>query len=140
MLALEDVTPENYAEATLLAVAPEQRHLVSPVVASLADCPRVAREDGGRLVGFVLAYPFTWEGRPVVNIVRFLVDQKHQGRGLGRELLQATLAWWRAETPRPARFRVTTKVENARAEHVFRSCGFSGDDVVRGERVLWRDA
>jgi diamine N-acetyltransferase len=140
---LEPVTPENYAETLTLAVAPDQERLISPVVKSLSDAfvwqsqVRVCRE-AERLVGFVMAYAFEWEGEPVVNIVRFLIDQHHQGRGLGRELLRLAIDWIASFEPNPVRARISTYPDNERALKLYRSAGFEGSDLVDGEVILWR--
>jgi diamine N-acetyltransferase len=144
VIELEAVTPENYAETLTLAVTPDQERLISPVVKSLSDAfvwssqVRVAREED-RLVGFVMAYAFEWEGEQVVNIVRFLIDQRHQGRGLGRELLTSTLDWIASFEPTPVRARISTYPDNERALALYRSAGFDGSDMVDGEIVLWKE-
>lgn len=62
-LRLEAITPANFETATALEVRPDQRHLVAPVVKSLAEAyvhPGVAWPrlivDGGRAVGFLMAF------------------------------------------------------------------------------------
>ena len=144
-LLLERITPENYAATLALSVAPDQTRLIAPVVRSLADAfvwgaePRVARR-GTDLVGFVMIFPFELAGEPVANVVRFMVDEHHQGQGIGRELMAATLGWVESRSPRPSRIRISSLPENTRALGLFRSCGFEGNDndLEDGEVVLWK--
>ena len=145
MLTLEPVTPQNYRETLGLSVAKDQQHLIAPVVKSLADAfvwsalPRVARR-GDALVGFVLVFPFEKNGEPVVNIVRFMIEQVCQRQGLGRELMEVTLDWIRSLEPTPVRIRISTKPENERALKLYRAAGFEGAGLEDGEVALWRDA
>lgn len=144
MITLELVTPENYDEALALAVTDEQAHLIAPMVKSFADAfiwnahPRVAVMDG-RLVGFVMVFPFEVARAPVVNIVRFLIDARFQGQGLGRRLMGATIDWVATFDPRPSRIRISTFPENQRALGLYESVGFRQSGVEDGEAVLWRD-
>jgi diamine N-acetyltransferase len=145
VLTLEPVTVENYAATLALSVKPEQKDLVAPVVHSLADAyvhralPRVARE-GADLVGFVLVYPFELDAVACVNVVRFLIDRQHQGRGLGRALMAATLSWLASWDRPPARIRIATLPHNAAARRLYQSAGFVEDGIHDGEVVMWRSA
>ena len=107
-MILRPVTPENYDSVLDLRVSPEQERFVAPVTKSLADAfvyegaeVRIGYEEETP-VGFVLVFPFERANQPVVNIVRLLVDQRYQQRGLGRALLVATLDWIGSLLPRPA--------------------------------------
>ena len=147
MLTLEPGTPDNYEAALALKVRPDQEPFVAPVVNSLADAyvwrhgaiPLVAR-DGEAAVGFVLLYyPFEDEGTDKITLVRFMLDQQHQGRGLGPELLTATLEYARALQPRPARVKLSVVPENRHAQRLYEQFGFAGNEVEHGERVMWCD-
>jgi RimJ/RimL family protein N-acetyltransferase len=146
MIVLEPVGVENHTEARGLSPAADQMHLIASVTESLADAyvwkdaqTRVARNQDGVLIGFVMIFPFELDEEPVLNIVRLLVDQDHQGAGAGRELLDATLRWIASLEPRPVRVRVSTFPENHRALRLYRTAGFEEDDLENGEIVLWRD-
>ena len=142
-MILRPVTPENYDSVLDLRVSPEQERFVAPVTKSLADAfvyegaeVRIGYEDETP-VGFVLIFPFERENQPVVNIVRLLIDQRYQQRGLGRALLVATLDWVGTFLPRPARVRISTKPDNEVALSLYRSVGFVDDGMEEGEIVLW---
>lgn len=143
VVELEPVTPGNYEETLELAVTADQSRLIASVTKSLADAfvwhalARVARHEGA-VIGFVLVYPFELEGENVANIVRFMIDQRHQRLGLGRAMLSSTLDWMAELEPRPQRVRVSTFPENEPALRLFRSAGFVGSKVENGEVVLWR--
>ncbi|MFC9585711.1 GNAT family N-acetyltransferase [Streptomyces yangpuensis] len=96
-LRLEPVTADNFDAVCAVQVRPDQTHLVSPVVKSLAEAyvhptcawPR-AVVDGGDVVGFVMAFhDIVWD--PATDptdrrsgIWRLTIDAGHQGKGYGR--------------------------------------------------------
>ena len=54
--------------------------------------------------------------------IEFIVDPKHRGRGIGRRLLEATLAVLKERGARRA--VLSTADRNERAQHLFASMGF----------------
>ncbi len=91
-------------------------------------------------VGFVMIFPYDDAGFRVVNIVRLLVDSRFQRKGLGRQLLEATINWINSLTPNVNRIRISTFPENAVALNLYRSSGFTGGEIEDGEVVLYREA
>ena len=141
---LVEITEHNHRAVRALGVRPEQQHLITSVDASLADAYvwknasfRVA-ERAGTPVGYVLVFPFERDGFQLVNIVRLMVDASHQGQGLGRELLAATLNWVSTFTPRPDLIRISTLPENERALGLYLSMGFEIQGTEDGEIALYR--
>ena len=142
-MVLEPVTPRNYEAVLRVAVTPDQRRFVAPVVRSLADAyvwggPALAAREGEEVVGFVLLLPFEHEGRPVVNLVRFMVDAARQGQGFGRALMTATLDYAATLEPRPSAMKLSVVPDNAVAIGLYESVGFVGEGIEDGERVMWR--
>lgn len=94
-LRLAPVTPENLAAVCALSVRPDQEHLVSPVVKSLAEAyvhgetawPR-AIVDGDEVVGFVMAFlgiawnPAEDPGDIRSGLWRLNISAAHQFQGL----------------------------------------------------------
>ncbi|MCX4719083.1 GNAT family N-acetyltransferase [Streptomyces virginiae] len=101
-LRLEPVTADTFDAVCAIQVRPDQAHLVSPVVKSLAEAylhtaaawPR-AIVDGDEIVGFVMAFhDILWN--PAVDpddrrsgIWRLNIDARHQGKGYGRFAVRA---------------------------------------------------
>ncbi|WKD36903.1 GNAT family N-acetyltransferase [Streptomyces xanthophaeus] len=101
-LRLEPVTGANFDAVCAIRVRPDQAHLVSPVVKSLAEAyvhtttawPR-AVVDGDEVVGFVMAFhDIVWD--PAADpddrrsgIWRLNIDARHQGKGYGRFAVRA---------------------------------------------------
>ena len=100
-ITFREITSDNYSQVLNLKITPEQEaaKFVSPVVRSLADAwfyreegityPKAiyAKED---LVGFIM-YDLDPEEQQVF-IWRFLIDQRYQGKGYGRQTIEAVLA------------------------------------------------
>lgn len=100
-VTLRDITGDNYFQVLDLKISPEQEaaKFVSPVVRSLADA-WFYREEGitypkaiyakDDLVGFIM-YDLDTEEQQVF-IWRFLIDQRYQGKGYGRQTIETVLA------------------------------------------------
>jgi diamine N-acetyltransferase len=100
MITLEPVTPATLEDALALRVAPDQEHLVRPVVTSLAEAyvhpdiawPRLVVDDGV-VVAFVMAFiGSAWDDDPAdrrSGLWRLNVDRARQGRGYGRFAVRA---------------------------------------------------
>ncbi|MGW6980976.1 GNAT family N-acetyltransferase [Streptomyces sp. NPDC054932] len=101
-LRLAPVTAANFDAVCAIQVRPDQAHLVSPVMKSLAEAyvhttaawPR-AVVDGDEVVGFVMAFhDIVWD--PAADpddrrsgIWRLNIDARHQGKGYGRFAVHA---------------------------------------------------
>ena len=99
-ITLRDITGDNYFQVLELKISPEQEaaKFVAPVVRSLADAwyyrdegityPKAiyAKDD---LVGFIM-YDLDPEEQQVF-IWRFLIDQRYQGKGYGRQTIEAVV-------------------------------------------------
>lgn len=99
-VTLRDITGDNYFQVLELKISPEQEaaKFVSPVVRSLADAwfyreegityPKAVYADED-LVGFIM-YELDTEEQQVF-IWRFLIDQRYQGKGYGRQTIEVVL-------------------------------------------------
>ena len=100
-ITFREITSDNYSQVLNLKISPEQEvaKFVSPVVRSLADAwfyreegityPKAIYADED-LVGFIM-YELDPEEQQVF-IWRFLIDQRYQGKGYGRQTIEAVLA------------------------------------------------
>ncbi|MFG2989160.1 GNAT family N-acetyltransferase [Streptomyces sp. NPDC048257] len=114
-LRLEPVTAGNFDAVCAIRVRPDQTHLVSPVMKSLAEAyvhpttawPR-AIVDGSEVVGFIMAFhDIVWDpaadaGDRRSGIWRLNVDARHQGKGYGRFAIHAATEEIRARGIRDA--------------------------------------
>lgn len=104
-LHLAPVTPDNLDAVCALSVRPDQEHLVSPVVKSLAEAhahgetawPR-AIVDGDEVVGFVMAFiDIAWDPAEDPHDIRsglwrLNISAAHQAKGYGRFAVNAVTA------------------------------------------------
>ena len=99
-VTLRDITGDNYFQVLELKITPEQEaaKYVSPVVRSLADAwfyreegiayPKAVYADED-LVGFIM-YELDTEEQQVF-IWCFLIDQRYQGKGYGRQTIEVVM-------------------------------------------------
>ena len=86
----------------------------------------------GHLVGFVLAQPDRRAG--VTWVANVAVDPEVRNQGIGRRLMEAVESM--AGTPR---FRLTVRVDNDPARHLYRNLGYQDLGLRRGYYGLHRD-
>jgi diamine N-acetyltransferase len=103
-ITLRDVTGENFADVINLQLPEHQQDMLASNAYSIAESkfdpyarPR-AIYDGAELVGFLMYWSLEDEGEDAADrrpneysICRFMVDHRHQGRGVGRRALQLAL-------------------------------------------------
>ena len=66
---------------------------------------------------------------------RFMIDEKLQGQGYGREALKLIIAYFKDKGA--TNIRLSTKESNVNAIHLYRSCGFvPNGDVNDGETIF----
>lgn len=75
----------------------------------------------------------------IVNIVRLMIDARHQGKGLGSDLLKVATVWISGFHPRPHTIRISTVPENVTAFLLYKSQGFHETGIEDGEVALYRD-
>jgi diamine N-acetyltransferase len=142
---LRPITKENFRAVIKLEVRPEQADFVAPNLYGLAEThiypdaePRAVYA-GDDLVGFVLFHPID-KDRPAegYTIVRLMIDHRFQGRGLGRQALEAAVDWIAREREAD-RARLSVVASNAAARGLYRSAGFvETGELDDGELVMVR--
>lgn len=106
-VSLREITADTVREVTRLAVNHNQERFVAANAVSLAQA-LFAPEAWYRaiyvdeeLVGFVMLYDESLRTplpvQPEVGIWRFMIDAKHQGRGIGRAALEQVIEHVRAK-------------------------------------------
>lgn len=142
-IELVPVSPDNYDPAMALTVREDQKSFVGTVQKSLADA-YVYKEAVFRLaycddapVGYLLLYPYDENQIRHVNIVRLMIDQKHQGRGLGRALLEAAIRLIASLQPPAEVVRNSTLPSNTVALALYRSRGFIERGIEDDEIALY---
>ncbi|MGW1197288.1 GNAT family N-acetyltransferase [Streptomyces sp. NPDC002536] len=146
-LRLEPITPANFDAAIALKVRPDQEHLVSPVVKSLAEAyahpdiawPRLIL-DGDRAVGFLMAFfdiDFAGDGTGTdirSGLWRLNIAAGEQGRGYGRFAVESVAA----EIRRRGGTRLTTSWHPGEdgPERFYLGLGFRTTGETSGDQTV----
>ena len=69
-----------------------------------------------------------------------MIDQHHQGQGLGRELLETGLRWIYTLFADLDAIRISTLPENLAALSLYRSAGFEEQAIEDGEVALYLES
>jgi len=151
MISLRPVDASNYRECIELTVAPEQQGFVASNLQSLAEAYvwREAAEpfavySDDELVGFALLFPFAGDvdddsipdpgtERGMV-LVRLMVDARFQGRGYGRDAVEAIVENVRDRGLGTIRLSVVS--ENEQALEFYRRNGFAETGAIHGGEIV----
>ena len=83
----------------------------------------------GQVIGWCDALPTFGQARAHVAILGIAVVPEHRGRGIGRKLLQRTMAGaWDAGF---SRIELTVRADNPSARALYESCGFQTEGVLQ---------
>ncbi|BCJ52760.1 N-acetyltransferase [Actinoplanes sp. NBRC 14428] len=141
---LRPVTRDNFRAVIRLEVGPDQDGFVAPNVVGIAQAyvhpgsePFAVYADD-ELVGFVLLQPGERAGDHV--LVRLMIDHRFQGRGFGRQALEAAVDH-AAREHKAEVVRLSFVPANDRARALYLSAGFleTGElddtEIVMARRV-----
>jgi diamine N-acetyltransferase len=142
---LRPITEENFQAVIKLEVSPEQSGFVAPNLRGIAETyiypdaePRAVYAND-EPVGFVLFHPID-KDKPAAGhlIVRLMIDRQFQGRGLGRQALEAAVDWIVRERGVDL-VRLSVVPSNEKARGLYRSAGFiETGELDDGEVVMVR--
>lgn len=140
-VSLRAIDETNYTEAFALQLAKGQEAFVSHPIRSLAQayvyreqCQPfgIYREDV--MVGYVMVI-YDWDV-PEYDIWHMMVDEHHQGQGIGKEALKRCLEYIK-EKPigNSDRVALTCNESNIAAMQMYRSMGFEPTSARDGEEI-----
>ncbi len=140
-LTVVGLTADNVEDVLAVSAFPEQLQYVNPVAWYVARSAYqhvwhpvgLATEDGD-VVGFAeWAYD---ESDGTYSLGGITIDQRQQGRGLGRAALDALVAHLLAQ-PVPGVVALTVHADNERARGLYERYGFAATgEVIEGELVM----
>lgn len=141
-VTLEPINERNYETVFALEVTDEQRNFVASNMRSIAQAfvykgaEPYAIRSGEEIVGFAMLYPLAVEGEPsVVNLVRIMIDRRHQRRGLGRQAIE-TIVKNARRRPGVEVIQLSVIPENRAAIRLYEAAGFRDTgQFVDGEKV-----
>ena len=142
MLQLKTITKDNWIKAISLKVREDQVKFVATNAVSLAQLNFL--EDfhakgiyfGEEMVGFTL-YGLD-EDDHEYWIYRMMIDQKHQGKGYGKEAVWLVIEdIQKMKEPRHQTITLSYEPDNEHAKRIYEKMGFQEIDglVIEGEQV-----
>lgn len=152
-MELRKVDDSNLWKIVKLSVREDQKHFVATNTQSILQAYTTITSggvalpfglyEGEELVGFVMfGFDGYEEGDPEYikgsyGLWRFMIDDNHQGQGLGRKALEACLAYLRTYPCGEAEYCwLSYEPENEVAKKLYSSFGFQETgDVVGGEVI-----
>lgn len=155
MVRLKEITYDNLWEVVKLSVKPNQEYFIASNTDSFFEA-YIALSEGNSalpfglyqdetLIGFVMfGYGSTGdEGEPEIAeenycMWRFMIDQKFQGKGYGRQALEACIHYLQHEAEEAAEYCwLSYAPENSVAKSLYESVGFQANgERLDGEIVL----
>ena len=127
-LRFAEINSDNYRKAFEIELPDPQRKYVATPERSLAEAyvwrdarPRLVEQDG-RVVGFIMTFPFDAEGERRLNLVRLLIDGRFQRRGIGRAVVGMLID--EAVDEGIAMVTLSVQPDNAPAIALYRATGF----------------
>ena len=142
-LHFEVVNNRNRKEAEDLSVFSEQ----SGFIESVSECLKEADElklwrpvgiyDGSTLIGFAMYGYFPEPAPGQLWLDRLLIDKKYQGKGFGRQTLDAAMALIRTYPFGKAdKVWLSYEPENVRAREIYRKYGFVENGEMCGGEII----
>ena len=139
MIELRAIDRHNFYDIISLAVSESQKSFVASNLYSIAEakvkpeCVPLAAYEGSTPVGFVM-YSID-EDDEEYWISRLMIDEKHQGKGYGRQILIKVIADIQADKNYNKMY-ISFEPDNAAARRLYESLGFRPDGrVIEGEEV-----
>jgi diamine N-acetyltransferase len=145
-ITLRDVNHDNWEDVIGLEVASDQREFVAPNIYSLLeanysgpyyDCFPHAIYEGDTPVGFVMYAYFTFEGRRVWGIWRFMIAEQHQRKGYGRAALQLTIEQMRKKH-QCREILISFVPENIGAKTLYMQAGFANTGKMHDGEIVYQ--
>ncbi len=143
VVRLEPVTVKNVREVCALRVAPAQEQFVTANAVSLAEAQfyehawfRAAYAGDDELVGFVMLWDSISD--PGYMLWRLMIDERHQGRGYGRQVVLAVIDYVRTR-PGATSLAVGARAGEGGPASFYESLGFvATGEVIEGNEYIYR--
>ncbi|MFO7618166.1 MAG: GNAT family N-acetyltransferase [Thermoplasmata archaeon] len=148
-LEFREVTEDNFEEFVRLEVSPDQKNnfyfkRTDPNLWSLAQMHvykgsriRAIYADDIMVGGMFYAPSLAPEHPERAWLTRFMIDQRHQGKGHGRKAMLMLFDRVKAENPKATRLGLSYEPENTLAAALYKSLGFEETGkVVNGQVVV----
>lgn len=133
------ITDSNKKEVLDLKIAEQQRGFIEPVSLCLADAEKdtryvpLALYENGEIIGFSMYGKFDEQ----IWLDRYLIDERFQGKGLGRYFFRALVEHLLERYPNQPIY-LSVFDQNKVAIHLYQKFGFSFTEEVdeNGEKIM----
>ena len=155
MIRLEEINGKNVRDILKLKVGESQKAFVAPNDVSIIEAYIAVTHhgkafpfgiyDGDTPVGFCMigfGSDDDWEDAPAVakdnyNLWRFMIDERYQGKGYGREAMKLIMDYIGSEPCGPAKCCwLSYEPENERAKALYASFGFRETGEFDGDEAI----
>ena len=140
MIEIVEITKSNWQECASLSVSEDQKRFVASNLYSLAEskfepemCP-VGINNNDELIGFAMYGNETEANR--AWIIRFMIDEKHQNKGLGKEALSQLIKLLNDKYI-ITNIRLCVEPENIVAIKFYESFGFLSTGEKWGDEIIF---
>lgn len=140
MIALGDINEENFQACLALKSGLIEEDYVDSVEFSLAEAwslrpfshPK-AIYHGKELIGYASLYCKDRNG----EIINFLIDKHHQGKGFGRQAAETCIDYLKTEH-RASQISLPVHKQHIKARHFWRSLGFQESNNIEDDYIFMR--
>jgi len=149
-LRFVEITEKNYHELIELEVKPDQKNCfyfksTKPNMMSLAEAyvrkgsEVLAVYDDETMIGCVYYHIYNPpDGKKEAWITRLMLDQRYQGKGLGRKTMEMLIARIKEEAGESLSIGLSYEPENMLAKSLYDSLGFvPSGKIAGGQVVVW---
>lgn len=154
MLEFRKITFENVYEIVRLSVAKEQKTFVATNCESLMEAYVAITNQGVALpfgiydadtaVGFIMFGYGSLEDDDEPDVAdgnyclwRFMIDEKYQNKGLGKEAMKLAIEYLKSEPCGKAKLCwLSYEPENEKAKALYAACGFVENGEICGDEIV----
>ena len=140
MLKLELINEDNFSSCIKIKTSVENNDYVDDVVYSIAEAYLYKDESecfaifkDGQVIGFISIY----YGEGNYQIINFIIDEAHRGRGYGSEAARLCLDYFKCKF-NVKRVSLPVHIDNKRAQKFWMKLGFKMSDTVEDDYVFMR--
>ncbi|UOK59190.1 GNAT family N-acetyltransferase [Bacillus sp. OVS6] len=141
-IQLHPITKHNWETCISLKVQKEQERFVASNLYSLAESRfettflPLGLYTGNKMIGFAMIGKDPKDG--VYWLVRFMVDQAHQGKGYGFAALQIVLSFMKSRYDVSPFLLLGVNPENGQAIRLYQKAGFIHTGKVENGEAIYR--
>ena len=142
-ITLREINEENFHQCIDLDVTKEQKNYVAPNVYSIAESkiyPETtikAIYKDEEIVGFMMFGRNNEKDDTSPWLIRFMIDQRYQRKGYGKEAMKKVLDLMTSKYPNEALY-LSTDPDNVNAIAFYEKFGFKSTGVIQHDELVFK--